>query len=53
LFSVLELAERGQAMKLVDSEKAEPIPLDTAWKYFRDLINGLDYCNILVDVFRN
>jgi hypothetical protein len=43
LFTVLEWAEKGQAMKMDERETMTPLDEENAWKYFRDLINGLDY----------
>lgn len=41
---MLELADKGQAMQLLNAEKTtEAIGEDKAWNYFRDLICGLDY----------
>lgn len=40
----MEWAEKGQVMKLMNADaSANPLPLDKAWKYFRDLISGLEY----------
>ena len=31
-----------------DNVPVEPLPTDTAWNYFRDLIHGLNYCMSVV-----
>ena len=44
IYLVLEYVERGPVMP--DSMVNDPFPQDTAWKYFRDVIQGLDYLHI-------
>lgn len=44
MYMVLEYAAKGQVMTL-QGGKTNPIPEEAAWKYFRDLISGIDYCN--------
>eukprot|EP01022_Parablepharisma_sp_SALTPOND_P033060 TRINITY_DN88120_c0_g1_i1.p3 TRINITY_DN88120_c0_g1~~TRINITY_DN88120_c0_g1_i1.p3 ORF type:complete len:268 (+),score=37.98 TRINITY_DN88120_c0_g1_i1:1684-2487(+) len=43
LFIVMEYISGGSLHSLV--KDGEPIPLDKCWKYFRDLLNGLEYCH--------
>jgi [calcium/calmodulin-dependent protein kinase] kinase len=44
---VLELVDGGPVMKLDDTgHSANSIPMETAWKYFRDLIHGLNYLHV-------
>lgn len=46
MYMVLEYALKGQVMTLQEG-KTNPIDEDTSWKYFRDLISGIDYRNFL------
>jgi serine/threonine protein kinase len=49
LYLVLDYVEKGQVLKLDhDNLAVDPIPLEKAWSYFRDLIHGLNYRKFLV-----
>lgn len=44
VYIVLEYAECGQAMHLEGSNAVQPLLEQKAWKYFRDLVHGIEYC---------
>jgi [calcium/calmodulin-dependent protein kinase] kinase len=45
LVLVMEYMEKGPVMTLEEGKAAQPIPPNLAWRLFRDMIKGLDYCN--------
>jgi len=51
VYLVLEYVERGPVMP--DSMVNEPFPQETAWKYFRDVVQGLDYLHLQGVVHRD
>ncbi len=42
--TVLEYCSKGPVMKLEEGKTSEPIDPRYAWVFFRDIIQGLDYC---------
>ena len=43
---VFDLSERGQVMSIVSGSPVQPFPEWKARKYFRDVVLGLEYCNL-------
>jgi calcium/calmodulin-dependent protein kinase kinase 2 len=44
LYMVLEMCQRGVVMKVGLDETANPYDEEACWRYFRDLIMGIEYC---------
>ncbi len=43
LFIIMEYISGGSLHALI--KDGEPIPMEKCWKYFRDLLSGLEYCH--------
>jgi hypothetical protein len=44
LLTVLEYVKTGPVMVVEAGKTTAPINPDNVWRYFRDIIKGLDYC---------
>jgi serine/threonine protein kinase len=52
LYMVLEMCKKGVVMKVGLDEKADPYDAESCRCWFRDLILGIEYCELLSSIYQ-